>query len=85
MSTEHNTSAAKQPTPKKAGWGGKRTNSGRKPRGRKGFMIRLSDAERAMLDELRGDVGISDFIRAKIGLTPNFFAPKKKKKDEKKY
>lgn len=68
MTAERNLSADKQPAPKKAGWGGKRLNSGRKPRGRKGFMIRLSDAERAMLDELRGDVGISDFIRNKVGL-----------------
>ena len=68
MAAERNSSANKQPTPKKAGWGGKRLNSGRKPRGRKGFVIRLSDAERAMLDELRGNVGISDFIRKKVGL-----------------
>ncbi len=71
MTTENNLSAEpadKPKTGKGSGRGGARPNSGRKKRDRKGITIRLSDAERAKLDELRGNMGISDFIRVKLGL-----------------
>ena len=66
MTTEYSLHSDKPQTG--SGRGGARRGAGRKKTYRKSVTIRLSDAERAMLDEMRGDVGISDFIRAKLGL-----------------
>lgn len=50
--------------------GGARKGSGRKKIAdkRKNFLIMLNDAERAKLDEMRGNMGASEFIRRKLGL-----------------
>lgn len=68
MITAHNLQSDKPQTGKGSGRGGARKGAGRKKTYRKSVTIRLSDAKRAILDEMRGDVGISDFIRAKLGL-----------------
>lgn len=55
---------------KKDNRGGARKGAGRKKIAdkRKNFLIMLNDAERAKLDEMRGDMGASEFIRIKLGL-----------------
>lgn len=51
--------------------GGARKGAGRKKIAdkRKNFLIMLNDAERAKLDEMRGETGASKFIRRALGLS----------------
>lgn len=58
-------------TEEKKNWGGARRGAGRKPKDdgekRRARIIMLTDEEKAQVDEMRGKMSFSAFIRKKLG------------------